>query len=198
MNTSDGLDSPPPHAWRMNMDKTTHPAHDCLRASAFLNRQLLKLNETKVTLEYKTARSSEEDDDDSYFDYTLIRKDDGRCISILDFKSSWRKPQTGPKEVDWEAIDLRIYPQENNELGMERKIRLNLYGLENVSGLRVQTPTVWAWLFSPYKDQGLFACKSPVVLEFKRRLSCENAYRRIEEANKTLAKHRAIQPFVTD
>ena len=180
------------------MKSFLHPAHGLLTSNAFLNHQLQLQNGTKVKFTYKPSRPIVEDTGDvTGFDYTLTRVDDGHSISVMGLDLFW-KPRHGPGLVDWKSLDLRIYPTVNNLIGLQRKIEFDLCGIEKVSALKVKTPRLWTFLTSGSKDGGFFSHTSPVIREFKRRLTIENAAERVSDAKKTLEKHLTIPPFVTD
>lgn len=171
-----------------------HPTHGLFKARFFLNRNILRVNNVAVTVGYTQSRGSVEDVGHPGYDYTLTRADDGRVMYAGGLNSIWR-PRCGPDQVDWASLDLRITAEETNELGVPRHIQFSLYGLENSQVLKEAVPKPWSWFAH---KQGFFPADSLVVREFKRRLSIENAEKRIEAAKKTLQKHLALGPYVTD
>ncbi len=173
--------------------------HVKLSSYCFLNRQLILMYNTKVTLQFKPLTVSDEDeDDDPVNSYELILNDTGRHIHVHGLDSKWLNPSKDPHKIDWGKLDLSITPSESPEFGLQRWITFSLYGMESVPYLKTQTPQLHARLFQKSDDKGFLSLQSPVLQEFKRRFSIESAADRLKKAQKTLDKHLAIAPFVTD
>lgn len=174
-------------------------SHGMLSAYCFLNRQLIQMHNMKVTLQFKSlAESDEDEDDDPVNSYELVLTDTGRHIQVYGLDRKWFNPSKDPHQVDWGTLDLSITPSESPEFGLQRWITFSLYGMESVPNLRTQTPQLYAHLFQRSDDKGFLSLQSPVFQEFKRRRLIENATDRLKKTQKTLDKHLAIPPFVTD
>ncbi len=176
-------------------EEKIHPAHGLYRASFFLNRHILQVNNVAVTLSFEKQRPSAEDGESLGYNYMLTRKDTGQRMSAVTLDWYWRG-RCGPDQVDWDSLDLRITASETNDIGVSRQVGICLYGLENCSAVKEQTVDLWVWLVCG--DKGFFPADSPIVLEFRRRLAIENAIKRMNDAQKTLDKHLALGPFMTD
>jgi hypothetical protein len=170
--------------------------HGLLSANDFLNKNILSQNNMRVRLTFEPARPSVEDlGSDPGWNYRLTCITTGRRLAVYGLDSCWL-PKYGPAGVAWDLLDLRIMSYENMGVGRMRQVPFSLYGLERVSGLKTETPKLWAWLSSSgMYDDGFFSKESPEIQEFSWRLSIENAAHTIAKAQRTLAKYLAIAPF---
>lgn len=153
------------------------------------------MNNVAVTLSYERCEPAYDDDGHTGYNYTLTRSEDGRAYGAWGLDSCWHAGK-GPADVDCTSLDLRITACETNDIGVPWRVGICLYGLENCSAVKERTIELWTRLVSG--DKGFFPADSLIILEFRRRLAIENAVKRMSDAQKTLDKHLALGPFMTD
>lgn len=175
-----------------------HPAHGLLSSTDFLNYQLAKHVNVQVTLGYRRTERYRYTGD-PYHDYVFRRDDDGRKISLNPFAFEWIDDRVGPEAIQWSQVPLYITALPDTCRTLRQRIKLAVSGFGGIAGLRRPITELTVNLCDGSdSDKGFFPYKSPVILEFRRRLTIENATDRIREGERTIEKHMSVGPFMTD